>query len=294
MGGLFSTEIGIIEEVWRNNSNYLVRNINENSKKCLILFSSNGLYFPDTKEIFVEKIIEQNRYEFENITKSKKIEKQFGKIIYVRDVWKSYYVIGINESEDSIDKLIKKLKELTGGGYRITTAGISSGGYMAVIAGILLNAEKVLCFSGQFHHDVSKRELLQKYENDKDRNKYFDIVELIKASNVPIVYFYPIRCGNDIKQAERVRDFDNVIALKFDYAEHANTVLPYNFKYLFDMSVERYRRISSKFGKKAFRKVEFLILTGGIEGIVDCLRGMIYLLRKRTRKAVGVDKLVDI
>lgn len=280
MGGLFTTDIGVIKEVWENNPNYLVRDINKNHKKCLILFSSNGLYFPDTRETFVEKVINEDRYEFKRVTDSKKIAKRFGRIIYVRDVWKAHYVNGINEKQDSIDKLIEKLKELTQG-YRITTAGISSGGYMAVVAAIQLHAEKALCFSGQFHLNVSKRKLLQKYENDKTRNKYFDITELIQGADVPIVYFYPMKCADDISQAERVRGIDNVIMLPFDYAEHANTVLPYNFKYLFDMSVDRYRRISRRFGKTAFKKVFFLILTGGIEGVIDCFIGMFHLLRKK-------------
>lgn len=280
MGNIFSTDQGIVEEVWRNNPNYLVREINADNKKCLILFSSNGLYFPNTREEFEEKVIQEDRYEFRNITNSKKIEKQFGKIIYVRDVWKAWYVRGINAREDTIDKLIARLKDLTEE-ERVITAGISSGGYMSVIAGIKLNAEKILCFSGQFYLDVSKRSLLKEYEEDEERSKYYDLIDLIRKTDVPIIYFYPMKYNGDIKQADKVKEFHNVVMIAFDYAEHAQTVLPCNFKYLFDMSEETYRKISRRCVKKAFKKLPFLFMTGGVEGIADCFRGVIPFIRKK-------------
>lgn len=281
MASVFQTGMDLVEKVWRTNKNYYIRDIDTANKKCLILFSSNGLYAPNTKEAFEEKIIKNDRYDFKNVTNCRKVEKQFGRIIYVRDLWRAWYIRGINAAEDSIDKLIIKLKELTEG-YQVVTAGSSAGGYMAVIAGIALHAEKVLCFSGQFYIEQHLRhKIMQKYEEDMERNKYFDITGLIENTDVPIIYFYPKGYAGDIKQAERVKDCENVIMFAFDYAEHAQTVVPYNFKYLFNMSVKRYRKLSDRYGKREFKSLEFLFITGGAEGAVDCIKSVFHTMRKK-------------
>lgn len=49
---------------------------------------------------------------------------------------------------------------------------------------------------------------------------------------------------------EQVKDYENVISFAFDYTEHEQTVMPYNFKYLFDMNVEYYRKLGIKYARK--------------------------------------------
>lgn len=269
-----------MEEFYSKNDNYYIMDIVPENKNCLIIFSSNGLYVPNTEEAFVEKIIKNDRYEFMKVSRTVKIEKQFGKIIFVRDVWRSWYVRGINQELNSIDKVIEKLKELTAG-YSVVTTGISSGGYMAVVTGIKLKAEKVLCFSGQFFLGNSQRNCINiRYENDETRNKYFDIVALVEKTEVPIIYFYPAQCDADKRQAERVIGYSNVVPFAFDYAIHAQTVVPCNFKYLFGMSVEEYRKLSKKLEYKKIKSVVFLLRTGKIEGIIDCFKCVFTIIKK--------------
>lgn len=290
MADVFQEDIGLVEKIYRENKNYVVWDIDSENKNCLILFSSNGLYAPNTREAFEEKIVRNDRYEFQKVTNCCRVKKRFGRLIYVRDLWRSWYVRGISQSVDTIDKLILLLAELTEG-YRIVTAGISSGGFMAMAAGVRLGAACVLNFSGQFYLDVKEQHhLLGKYEEDGERNKYFDIVELIAASDTPIVYFYPINSVKDAGQAQRIADCGNVIMIAFDYAAHAQTVVPYNFKYLFDLEAKRYRKYDYKSTKKTYKSVEFLILTGGAMGFLDCVRGGIAHVRKKLKKKrFGVD-----
>lgn len=271
----------MIEDVYNSDQNYCVKDIDLDNKKCLILFSSNGLYFPNTEASFQEKIVENDRYDFKNVTNCRKVERQFGKIIYVRDLWRAWYVRGINETQDTIDKLVMKLAELTEG-YRIVTAGSSSGGYMAVIAGIRLQAELVFSFSGQFClNQIESKRIVRDYVDDEERSRYFDITKLIEGTNVPIVYCYPRQSNGDAKQAELVKNYDNMAVFSFAYAEHAKTVSPYNFKYLFGMPAERCRKLSRRFSERQFRAMEFLIVTGGIGGGVDCIRMMFRSVRGR-------------
>ena len=62
---------------------------------------------------------------------------------FVRDVYKQWYLKGVNAEIDSIEKLYEFLKAETEG-YQIVTVGSSAGGYAAVLFGYLLNATKVL------------------------------------------------------------------------------------------------------------------------------------------------------
>ena len=193
-------------------------------------------------------------------------------------------IIGYRIKLDTIDKVIEKLKELTEG-YKVVTAGSSAGGYMAVVAGIQMKAEKILCFSGQFCLESSQKNgIVRAYENDPTRNKYFDTTKLIEQTDVPIIYFYPIKSEADKRQAERVNSFDNIIPFAFDYAAHAQTVVPYNYKYLFGISAEKYRKLSRKLEKKRVKAVYFLIRTGKMEGIIDCFRGVFALIKKKLSK----------
>lgn len=276
---VFQPDKELVETYYQKNENYCIINTKSKNKKCLILFSSNGLYFPNTEESFIEKIVNNDRYDFRNITKSRKIEKQFEKFIYVRDLWRAWYVRGINGREDSIDKLLVKLEELTEG-YEVVTAGNSAGGYMAVIAGIHLKAKRVLSFSGQFYLE-KRRGIVALYEEDKERNKYFDVTGLLEKSETPIIYFYPGNCEADRRQAQKVKNIKNVYAFSFDYAEHAQTVVPYNYKYLFDMSTKRYKKICRRLEGKKYKAIKFLLITGGAEGFIDCVRE--YLKQKKKR-----------
>jgi hypothetical protein len=117
------------------------------------------------------------------------------KHIFLRDIFRQWYLEGINKDLNSIEK-VKDFLESETRGTRIITIGVSSGGFAAVLFGTLLNAECIFTFSGQF----SLKEILEesnrfynqivfKYGQNDSVNKYIDLTDLIKSSNTPIFYF---------------------------------------------------------------------------------------------------------
>lgn len=124
-----------------NLDNYIIERVSGDGV-CVIYCSSSGLYYPNTEVEFVKAFIEcEDRYEWRN----KRI-RNVSKSIWIRDITKEFYVRGINKRINDIDKLLSFLEEETQG-YDVITVG-SSGGYIAALIGIKLDANMVYCFSG--------------------------------------------------------------------------------------------------------------------------------------------------
>ena len=68
--------------------NYRIVETSARTNNAIVFFSGNGLYFPNTKEVFENVILNSDRYEWENIAKNKKIRKYYKLIIFVRDIYK--------------------------------------------------------------------------------------------------------------------------------------------------------------------------------------------------------------
>lgn len=129
--------------------NYKVIDYKNKSNIAIIFFSSNGLYYPNTQEEFIEKLYVRDKYEWDNISQLPEIKKYARRVILVRDIYKQWYVKGINHKYNSQDLLLKLLKNLCSS-YEVITLGTSSGGYIASLAGCYLNAKIVFSISGQF------------------------------------------------------------------------------------------------------------------------------------------------
>lgn len=190
----------LLKKQYENGRNYYICD-NGTSGVCYIFCSSNGIYYPNTESEFEKTIMEEDRYEWWGVSHSDEILESAGKMIYVRDVYKQYYVKGINGSVDSIEKLCEFLKEHTKD-MRIITCGTSSGGYLATIIGIYLKAVCVFNFGGQWslyeelrvakeNNELgSSYSFLEQYCNNNIYNQYYDITNLVKNNEVPIMYFY--------------------------------------------------------------------------------------------------------
>lgn len=192
----------LVEKMYKEDKNYKIIYTKSKSKKVLIFFSGHGLYL-DEKQ-FKISILDKNEYHGENIIKNKLIQNNFSLIILARDIYQSHYDFGINNDLNTKDKVIKFLKNLTYG-YEVITAGSSAGGYMAILAGVKLNAERIYSFSGQFV-----------WEPLKDYASLLDIIQL----NNNIFYFYPAGLDIDIRQYNLIKDFKNIIVFPFDGDNH--------------------------------------------------------------------------
>lgn len=177
-----------VESIYKE-QNYKVITTSSPSKNAILFFSGNGLYFPNEEEIFCDTVCKKDRYEWENVAQSPLIQRYYSKIIFIRDIYKQWYVKGINHEADSVTKVIELVRHLTQG-YRIVTCGYSAGGYMAVLVGKEIGAKRIFSFSGQFSCwcKIYKAPLLQLYKNDSDYSKWYGIEHLLKKPGGGILF----------------------------------------------------------------------------------------------------------
>lgn len=246
--------------------NYKVVNLKNDSDICIIFFSSNGLYYPNTVKEFQEKILVEDSYEWENVATSIKIQKHVGRIIFIRDIYKQWYVKGISNKYHSIEGLYQLLRKLTEG-FQVITAGGSSGGYASVILGLKLGAVKIYSFSGQFSiwDEVDDYFLLDQYRVDKRYSYYYDLEDmLMKNEDIPIYYFYPARCKQDVQQYTYTLGKNNIYTYAFDYDTHATTMMGCNFPYVLLKTNDRLINLYQVCKNRMWKKNQFLAVSAGI------------------------------
>lgn len=152
MFDIWNQSIDIVEEIY-NTDNYVIKTKHDcQNGVCYIFFSSNNIWFLNTEEAFKYSFVSNDYYEWRNFERLS-VEK----MIFIRDIYKSWYVTGINSRIDSVDSLIKFLKRETEG-MKIITVGSSARGYMAALMAACLHAEYSICFSGQY--DLTLRSIL--------------------------------------------------------------------------------------------------------------------------------------
>lgn len=215
---------------------------------CYIFFSSNGLYYPDTRKVFEEEIFQKDRYEWKWMAKNSGIYNIAGKIIFVRDIYKVWYTKGINNKSNTIDKVLELLKELTEG-YRIVTVGSSAGGYMAALAAVKLKALYCINFSGQYA--ISKNL----------NNPYQDISNLMEDYKGEIFYFVPMHNESDNWQYNLVREKGCVKSFLFNEKQHAATMLTGNMSYIISKPEAKLLQLYEHYESKEIDKISFLFYT---------------------------------
>lgn len=282
----------VIEDIYKTD-NYLIKFTGVKSKKAIIFFSGNGLYFPNTEEMFKETIIQKNRYEWENTAKSRVIQNYYEKIIFVRDIYKQWYVKGINQSVNSIDKVIQLLKENTKG-YEVTVCGNSAGGYMAVAVGSRINADKIFTFSGQFSvEDQLKRPFgeapyLQQFKDDEEKRRYFSLIPYVRAGKDNIYYFYPGNCQYDMEQSNLVKNY-SVNKFRFSSDSHGNTVNKECYPYLLTFSADKLKWMAEFYKNQWIDKEEFSRrLLPGYVRLISKIRSTIKCLKIKLRGRLGL------
>lgn len=167
---------------------------NNVSRTCFIFCTSN------------DPICQTDRFEWENICKSKKIQKTARKIIFLKDPTRSYYANGIDENINNIEKLTEFLKKETEG-LEVTTVGSSAGGYLAILLSYLLpNVTKAISISGVFNiyewtganntfHFKDMKQLTELVGTDKE--KYFNLIPYLPNVRGDVFHFYAYKCKSD-------------------------------------------------------------------------------------------------
>jgi len=244
-----------LEEIYKE-KNYKIIRTNSRNKNAIIFFSGNGLYYPNEEKVFEEIIVKNNYYEWGNVAKNRKIRKKYSLIIFVRDIYKQWYLDGINAKLNTQEKVIEELAQITKD-YKITTCGNSAGGYMAVLAGILLNAENIYTFSGQFFIDCSVYNGPIVEQNMKtEKNKYYSLVNILSNHNSNIFFFYPGKSQEDISQYNLIKDF-NIYSFCFDTGNHGETTEGCCYRYILTCPTDYLKKLNTKFNDQQISKKLF-------------------------------------
>ena len=263
--------------------NYFIEGDINTANTVYIYFSSNALYYPNTLECFDTKIVKNNRYEWtRRCVTGNNIAN-----IYVRDLFKQWCVVGINSNLNSLDKVADFLKSLVKH-KKVITVGSSAGGYLATVFGILLDADVVFNFSGQFvltEDVINEYSLLRQYKNDKTRSKYYSLLPLIEKSTVQIYYFYPAYNKADCIQKQYVENFTNVHCFGFNTSNHGVPIYPSNLTQLLTRSRTELNAMYDKYKGNIICQLRFSVETVGLLKSIysksrDIARG-IYISIKR-------------
>ena len=252
--------------------NIISEDTDSNGEYCYVFFSSNGLNESDDITEFMESVVDRNRYEWRSVAEPIKRNRHTGRVIFVRDVYMCFYIHGVSARYDSIGKTIDRLRELTSDrSWKIVTAGISSGGYMAMIAGMALHAYKIYNISGQYSLGSRIPDIYSEF--CKINPEYGDIVPLVRdydQAELPgkscIYYLCPIGCDHDRQQYELVKELGCVRTFLFPDKKHAATVYPFSFPDILMMSRTGLERLYDKHKGSVINKNTFLFETMTIRG----------------------------
>jgi hypothetical protein len=186
--------------------------------------------------------------------------------IYIRDVFKQWYIKGINSTINSIDKLVDFIKSKTKG-YEIITIGSSAGGYIATILGCRLNAKYVFNFAGQF--DLSfqgkNNQYVWDYIDNDNEKIYKNIKEIIEESNTNIFYFVGNNSQTDKKDLKLSTSIQkNLYTFNFDTDIHGIPFETNVLKILIQKSKEELIALFEKYSNTIINRYKFEIEIVGI------------------------------
>lgn len=279
MYDIWNNNFIVVEKIYNHGNYHIVTNANIKNKVCYIFFSSNNIWFPNTEEAFRHSFIENNYYEWMNYS-SLPAEK----IIYVRDIYKSWYVTGINSKLNSVDSVIDFLKEQTIN-MKVITVGSSAGGYMASLVAALLNAKYCICFSAQFDlitdGVLGSNPFLKKYLKDKERSKYYNIIDIIKNSETCIFYIMPAYSETDITQSNKVKEIPNIKTMKISSRRHGVPMFTGNLNNLLSMNITRLNAFFDTKQGKVMGMISISIELTGLIGTINCIKKEIIKIAKK-------------
>lgn len=269
---VFQTDSEIVRNTYNHLPNFLIEEneefvkLSNVTKYCAIYFSSNNIYYPNDGDTFRKEIIEKNRFEWYGC----RVEKAI-KHIFIRDVQKQWYLEGINNEINSIEKLYKFLLKETDG-YKTVFVGSSSGGYAAVLFGSMLYASEVFSFNGQFlledliltsSENIDPIIFRQRY--NEAINRYFSLRKWIK-DEVDIFYFTSCKSEWDNRQYEHIKDL-GVNTIFFDTSHHGIPFLKSALPHV--INLERVNLLSFK--NKRFHPILFTMKFVGIKNVLFSL-----------------------
>lgn len=209
------TLVELQEWAYNNLDNYKIIQSGGVKNTVAVYFTSHNLFYPDTVECFEKAIKEKDRYEWTRI----KLNRA-SKHIFLRDIFKIWYVKGINSKINSIPQILDFLKKETEGYGEIVMIGSSAGGTAAALFGSMLNADIIFDFNGQFEMNSSiLKDKIKPLEELKGiYGCYYNLVDIVtNAQN--IYYFVSSNSYWDIQQWKHSRNM-NLNRIYFSTSHH--------------------------------------------------------------------------
>jgi hypothetical protein len=268
-------------------NNYCIEYNKENNNEsnlCVIYFSSNEIYYPNTLKSFEYSIIEREKYEWK-----RNRFPNAGKHIFIRDIRKQWYIGGINSKLDSPSKLVDFLKKETEG-FKVYTIGSSAGGFAAILFGSLLQVNRVYAFNSQLNLNVTMQSsnllvdpILFDKNNDNEVNPYFDLSNFI-TEGIDYYYFQSCQSKMDVEQFQSTstQAKNNIKIIRFKTSNHGFPFLRINLPYILAFDKNSLDNLVNKI----FSLIPFSIrLIGFIPTIQFVIKALVARLEKKRIEA---------
>jgi len=263
-----------VQKVYYGFDNYEIKYIDKSNDTVYIFFSSNGLYYPDDVETFNKQIGENNYYEWKKLSCHQLILSKACKIIFVRDVYKSWYIQGISNKLSTQDKLADFLKSVTEG-KRIVTIGVSAGGTAAILFGCLLKADRIVAFCPQINlylaNEQGQISGFDEFSADEIRSKYLNLIPYIKQYTGILIYVFPKRNFKDNSQYDLIKNENNIKFFASDSKSHGVVFYPENIAILIGETEEKVLELQEYFKTHKCSPSKFLRYTNGFFFFFKCI-----------------------
>lgn len=268
----------VVQDYWRDEPNYLIEYDEACPTKeyCAVYFCSNDIWYPHTEKIFRKRIIEKNFFEWYRC----RIHRAC-KHIFVRDVFKQWYLAGINGTVCSTDLLLDFLRRETAG-YKVITLGSSAGGYASALFGPRLGAVQAICFNAQF----SLQRLAEESTVTKNPLLYSMLKPIGGGTNIligvdsptPIFYVYSDRSRWDMEQHAFTEGCANVRCIEFRSTKHGIPFLKVALPKFINLPPETMERLT----RSIHHPLTFTInQVGVVRTVVGFVRQVYKAYRKR-------------
>ncbi|MFD2934153.1 hypothetical protein [Spirosoma flavum] len=270
---IFQADSLIVNDHYRDNPNYLIEyDESSTNEYCIIYFSSNDLYYPNSDIAFSETIVKKNRFEWYGN------RINYGhKHIFFRDIKKQWYLTGVNNTLNSPMEMAEFIRSESIG-YKLILVGSSAGGFISVILGQLLDAERIYTFNGQFEIlSLSNKSDSQIVNPILYRNKsnsillpYYDTFNFIlKPSSI----YYFQSCNSDWDKVQYSHINGAAInKISFKTSNHGIPFLKSNMSVVLNLSIKELRKMSGSTSHPLFFSIKMVGLFRTLEGLLPIVQ----------------------
>jgi hypothetical protein len=271
-------DLTTVQQVYENSEYVLIIDRQGvSSRRAVVLFSSNGIFFPNTEEEASKALIDKNRFEWQHT-----LPLECSRIILVRDVYKTWYLRGVSKNVPDPLSLASLLRGKLAG-WDVQMAGVSSGGYAAVLFGCLLGVRRVFSLSGQFNlrpmlDNPQERELnpwVVRASEDPLQKMFLDLRHYFAARSPEIYYVAPKNSYCDKAQLQIAETEPRIRMLGVDSDKHDVNLLRPALRRLFQRSSKYMDNLVRLTPSSGWDKIELSRRIAGNR------RHFSYLLRRR-------------